>query len=98
MFFRQKVCSCPHPTEIFFASPGKKSADAHVTDPHHKGSGKLYGCHLFQSERKLFLGGREVTLAQQYMAVAVCSIPLFLLAGAGKNHSMTSHDEVLNTF
>ena len=45
---------------------------------------------LFQSERKLFLGGREVTLAQQYMAVAVCSIPLFLLAGAGENRHMTS--------
>jgi hypothetical protein len=38
---------------------------------------------FLQSERKLFLGGREVTLAQQYAAVAVCSVPLFLLAGAG---------------
>ena len=30
------------------------------------------------------LGGREITLAQQYAVVGVVSIPLFLLAGAGK--------------
>lgn len=45
--------------------------------------GASYFISTKNSERKLFLGGREVTLAQQYMAVAVCSIPLFLLAGAG---------------
>ena len=32
--------------------------------------------------RKVFLGGREVSLAQQYGVVAICSIPMFLLAGA----------------
>ena len=44
------------------------------------------GCYLLslkQRERKLMLAGREVTLAQQYALVAFCSIPLFLLAGAG---------------
>ena len=30
----------------------------------------------------MFLGGREVSLAQQYGVVAICSIPMFLLAGA----------------
>ena len=30
----------------------------------------------------MFLGGREISLAQQYGVVAVCSIPMFLLAGA----------------
>ena len=30
------------------------------------------------------LGGREVTLAQQYAAIAVGSIPLFVIAGAGE--------------
>ena len=37
---------------------------------------------IFQAERKVFLGGREVSLAQQYGVVAICSIPMFLLAGA----------------
>lgn len=36
-----------------------------------------------QCNRKLILGGKEVALAQQYMAIAVLSIPLFLFAGAG---------------
>ena len=30
------------------------------------------------------MGGREVTLAQQYAAIAVGSIPLFVIAGAGE--------------
>ena len=38
---------------------------------------------IFQADRKIHLGGKEVTLAQQYGVVAICSIPMFLLAGAG---------------
>lgn len=45
--------------------------------------GACYYLSSKQVERKLFLGGREVSLAQQYAGVAICSIPLFLLAGAG---------------
>ena len=37
---------------------------------------------LLQAARKVFLGGREISLAQQYGVVAICSIPMFLLAGA----------------
>lgn len=29
------------------------------------------------------LGGKEIALAQQYAAIAVCSIPLFVIVGAG---------------
>lgn len=36
-----------------------------------------------QKERKLMLGGREINLGQQYALVGLCSVPLFLLAGAG---------------
>ena len=39
---------------------------------------------LIQTDRKIILGGREVSLAQQYGVVAVCSVPMFLFAGAGK--------------
>ena len=38
---------------------------------------------LIQTDRKIILGGREVSLAQQYGVVAVCSVPMFLFAGAG---------------
>ena len=38
-----------------------------------------------QAQRKLILGGNEITLAQQYAAISVGSIPLFVVAGAGKN-------------
>lgn len=43
------------------------------------------GYHLSkrQAERKLTLLGKEVTLAQQYGAVAIGSVPLFMWAGAG---------------
>lgn len=34
-------------------------------------------------ERKLILGGKEIALAQQYAAIAVLSIPLFVIVGAG---------------
>ena len=39
--------------------------------------------YMLQAQRKLILGGREVTLAQQYAAIAVGSIPLYVIAGAG---------------
>jgi len=45
--------------------------------------GACYFASTKQLERKLILGGREVTLAQQYAAIAVGSIPLFVIAGAG---------------
>ncbi|TRY80382.1 hypothetical protein TCAL_04860 [Tigriopus californicus] len=45
--------------------------------------GASYYLTLKQKERKLVLGGREVSLAQQYGLVGLCAIPLFLLAGAG---------------
>jgi len=45
--------------------------------------GGCYYASLKQGQRKLILGGREVTLAQQYAAIAVASIPLFVFAGAG---------------
>ena len=34
-------------------------------------------------EHKLVLGGKEVPLIHQYGAIAVLSIPLFVIAGAG---------------
>jgi len=45
--------------------------------------GGCYYASLKQGQRKLILGGREVTLAQQYAGIAVVSIPLFVIAGAG---------------
>ena len=39
----------------------------------------------FPQNQKLMLGGKEVALAQQYAAIAIISIPLFLFAGAGKS-------------
>ena len=36
-----------------------------------------------QQTQKVMLGGKEIALAQQYAAIAVISIPLFLFAGAG---------------
>ena len=41
-----------------------------------------YAGHRNQ-DRKLILGGKEVPLAQQYAAIGVISIPLFVIAGAG---------------
>ena len=38
----------------------------------------------FPQNQKLMLAGKEVALAQQYAAIAIISIPLFLFAGAGK--------------
>merc|ERR1719384_2395953 len=45
--------------------------------------GACYIISVKNAEKKLAIAGREVTLAQQYVLVAVCSIPFFLLAGAG---------------
>jgi len=45
--------------------------------------GACYYASTKQMQRKLILGGREVTLAQQYAGIAVGSIPLFVIAGAG---------------
>ena len=44
--------------------------------------GACYYLSMKNAARKVFLGGREVSLAQQYGVVAICSIPMFLLAGA----------------
>ncbi|KAJ4444804.1 hypothetical protein ANN_06601, partial [Periplaneta americana] len=45
--------------------------------------GACYILSLKNSERKINIIGYELTLAQQYGLVAVCSLPLFYLAGAG---------------
>jgi len=45
--------------------------------------GLCYYLSSKNTDRKIILGGREVSLAQQYGVVAVCSVPMFLFAGAG---------------
>merc|ERR1711874_489568 len=45
--------------------------------------GAAYIAGLKNSERKLSVAGHEVSLAQQYAVIGLCSIPFFLLAGAG---------------
>ena len=45
--------------------------------------GLCYYLSVKNTDRKIILGGREVSLAQQYGVVAVCSVPLFLFVGAG---------------
>merc|ERR1712083_889229 len=45
--------------------------------------GASYYASSKNSERKLAIAGKEVSLAQQYGMIAVCSIPFFLWAGAG---------------
>merc|ERR1719347_1850205 len=45
--------------------------------------GAAYIAALKNAERKLSIAGHEVSLAQQYGLIGVCSIPFFLLAGAG---------------
>merc|ERR1712165_574839 len=45
--------------------------------------GACYIAGLKNAERKLSIAGHEVSLAQQYGLIGVCSIPFFLLAGAG---------------
>merc|ERR1711942_492275 len=45
--------------------------------------GAAYYATAKNEGRKIAVAGHEVTLAQQYVAIAVTSIPFFLLAGAG---------------
>merc|ERR1712102_2688 len=45
--------------------------------------GACYIAGLKNAERKLSVAGHEVSLAQQYGLITVCSIPFFLIAGAG---------------
>merc|ERR1712042_286620 len=45
--------------------------------------GACYIAGLKNAERKLSIAGHEVSLAQQYGLITVCSIPFFLIAGAG---------------
>merc|ERR1712059_207529 len=45
--------------------------------------GAAYYAGVRNQDRKLAIAGHEVTLAQQYGLISVCSIPFFLLAGAG---------------
>jgi hypothetical protein len=45
--------------------------------------GACYILSVKNTERKIRIFAHELTLAQQYGLVAVCSLPLFYLAGAG---------------
>jgi len=45
--------------------------------------GAAYIAGLKNNDRKLSIAGHEVSLAQQYALIGLCSIPFFLLAGAG---------------
>jgi len=45
--------------------------------------GACYIAGLKNADRKLSIAGHEVSLAQQYALIGVCSIPFFLIAGAG---------------
>merc|ERR1711970_1372110 len=45
--------------------------------------GAAYFASIKNETRKIAIAGHEVTLAQQYAAIATASIPFFLLAGAG---------------
>merc|ERR1712203_397877 len=45
--------------------------------------GAAYFAAVKNETRKIAIAGHEVTLAQQYAAIATASIPFFLLAGAG---------------
>ncbi|KAK7864458.1 hypothetical protein R5R35_011695 [Gryllus longicercus] len=45
--------------------------------------GACYILSLKNNERKVILFGREISLAQQYGLIAICSIPVFYWAGAG---------------
>merc|ERR1711944_235093 len=45
--------------------------------------GAAYFAAIKNETRKIAIAGHEVTLAQQYAAIATASIPFFLLAGAG---------------
>jgi hypothetical protein len=43
----------------------------------------LFVLFFFQRDRKLIIANREISLPQQFAIVGLCSIPVFLLAGAG---------------
>merc|ERR1711997_727864 len=45
--------------------------------------GACYIAGVKNQDRKLSIAGHEVSLAQQYGLVAVCSVPFFIWAGAG---------------
>merc|ERR1712228_925374 len=45
--------------------------------------GAAYFASIKNETRKIAIAGHDVTLAQQYAAIATASIPFFLLAGAG---------------
>ncbi|OXA40502.1 prenylated Rab acceptor protein 1 [Folsomia candida] len=45
--------------------------------------GVCYGIFVKNTNRQVTLFGREVSLAQQYSLVGLCSMPLFYLVGAG---------------
>jgi anoctamin-1 len=45
--------------------------------------GACYILSLKNAEKKITILAHELTLAQQYGLIAVCSLPLFYLAGAG---------------
>jgi len=45
--------------------------------------GACYILSVKNEERKIAVFGHELSLAQLYGVVAVCSLPLFYLAGAG---------------
>jgi anoctamin-1 len=45
--------------------------------------GACYILSVKNAEKKVTVFGHELSLAQQYGLVAVCSLPLFYLAGAG---------------
>ena len=49
-------------------------------------AGSLGACYILalkNQERKIVIAGKEIQLAQQYAAVALFSIPVFYMAGAG---------------
>lgn len=45
--------------------------------------GACYILSLRNAEKKIIVGGHEVSLAHQYAAVGVFSLPVFYIAGAG---------------
>lgn len=45
--------------------------------------GACYFINTRNADKKIFLGGREISVAQQYAAVGLISFPLFWIVGAG---------------
>jgi hypothetical protein len=46
-------------------------------------AGVCYWVFVKNADRKVTLWGRELTLAQQYSVIGLCSMPVFWLVGAG---------------